>query len=1080
MPLHKRILAAATAIALALGMAAGGATPAMAAAPDDTKVWVCKYSGTPGVNEQYKDGKNPIEVSVSTIDDTSDFDPVTGTGYFPDSQGRSYSLGYSSSFTGDPTIEDCPRPQLPIPGYTVTDQTCETGGSIVLDESAWITYVVTNSEGQVIPNDQLTNLPPGTYTVTPTAVPPAILDDEFYDPVAVIDAIDPALCADLATASIAFTAATCTTGEQLNADGFAMTGATLTSSTVVDGVYTVVFTADSGYLFAAGDGVSDDRTQLTYTGTLDGPDLTQCAVASATLAFTAATCTTGEQLNPGGYVVVGATLTSSTVVDGSYTIVFTAVPGSLFPAGGDGVSDDRTQLTLTGTLDGPDLTLCPVATATLAFTDPTCDDAQMLDEDGFQTVNAELVSVEVDGDAYTVVFETTGDALFAVGDGVSPDRTQLTLTGTLEPNDERLCLVVDATFTLPPATCEVGEDWENPIIDADAGVIWGEPVFDAEAGTVSITFTATAAYIFVTDDGGELAFSKTKTVTLDVADRDPELCDVATASVPLLDATCELGQRVDLENISGVNASFEVIDDGSYDGSYEVLFTADEGARFAGDLVTISVTGDLADRDPSLCLEPTVTVPVIDPTCEVGAILDVENIDAENATWVVIDDGSESGTYEVEFTADEGYRFEGDQTTLTVSGELAGPNAELCLEAIAAIAVTDADCFFDSTLDEEGFTAENATYEITAYDPATREYEVVFTADFGYRFDTELDGVSEDGTTRTFSGTLDAADPDGDGCVLPVTDARLAFVDATCLDPEALDVEGFQFDSELAELGSVTVEGLEYEVVFVALGEDTVFFQGDEPVDGRVVSEDGRTLTFTGTLDGPDEELCIDVVVPPVTVADDCFEQSYTVTAVEGVTYTRTVNGLEFPVEFGDSDTVTFDAVPFDTVTVTATAQPGYLLAEGYEPFEYTYEFDDECLPTAPVTTASVTWKQADCLGNPGSFTLTNEPGVIWTVDGVVVEGNRTYTSAVGSTPTIVADLEPASEEFPTGFGWNDPDQQTLWNLVFEAAKDCLPTLALTGATNALGGLGIVAVLIMLAGTGLVIARRREATRIQG
>lgn len=75
MPLHKRILAAATAIALALGMAAGGATPAMAAAPDDTKVWVCKYSGTPGVNEKYKDGKNPIEVSVSTISDTSEFDP---------------------------------------------------------------------------------------------------------------------------------------------------------------------------------------------------------------------------------------------------------------------------------------------------------------------------------------------------------------------------------------------------------------------------------------------------------------------------------------------------------------------------------------------------------------------------------------------------------------------------------------------------------------------------------------------------------------------------------------------------------------------------------------------------------------------------------------------------------------------------------------------------------------------------------------------------------------------------------------------------------------------------------------------
>ena len=48
------------------------------------------------------------------------------------------------------------------------------------------------------------------------------------------------------------------------------------------------------------------------------------------------------------------------------------------------------------------------------------------------------------------------------------------------------------------------------------------------------------------------------------------------------------------------------------------------------------------------------------------------------------------------------------------------------------------------------------------------------------------------------------------------------------------------------------------------------------------------------------------------------------------------------------------------------------------------------------------------------------------------------------------------------------------------AADDCLPTLAITGASNALGGLGMVAVLIMMAGTGLVVARRREAARIQG
>ncbi|MDO8337294.1 MAG: hypothetical protein Q7T15_03460, partial [Microcella sp.] len=537
---------------------------------------------------------------------------------------------------------------------------------------------------------------------------------------------------------------------------------------------------------------------------------------------------------------------------------------------------------------------------------------------------------------------------------------------------------------------------------------------------------------------------------------------------------------VDLENISGVNATFEVIDDGSESGSYEVEFTALEGFRFAGDQTTLTISGDLADRDPELCLEATYVAPVIDATCELGESLDVEGIDAENATIEVIDDGSESGTYEIEFTANEGYRFAGDQQSLTVTGDLAGPNTELCLEAVAAIAVTDADCFFDSTLDEDGFTSENAEYEITVYNAETREYEVVFTADYGYRFDTSLDGVSEDGTTRTFSGTLEAADPDGDGCVLPITDASIAFIDATCLDPQSLDEENFVFDSELAALDSVMYDGLDYEVVFVTIGEDTQFFQTDEPVEGRTVSEDGTVLTFTGTLDGPNEELCPEVIVPPIVVVDDCFEQSYTITDVEGVTYTRTVNGLELPVSFGEGDSVTYEATPFDTITVTATPDEGYLLAEGYEAFEYTYAFDEDCLPTAPVTTASVTWTQADCLGNPGSYTLTNEPGVIWTVDGVVVEGNTKYTAAIGSTPTIVASLEPASEEFPTGFGWSDEDQRTLWNLVFAAAEDCLPTLAITGASNALGGLGVIAILIMMAGTGLVVARRREAVRIQG
>ena len=764
------------------------------------------------------------------------------------------------------------------------------------------------------------------------------------------------------------------------------------------------YPTESGPLFSDDNVVDGTEIDWTYS---HGFGLSHLgyklySAASASIAFNDATCSTSQTLNVGGFVATNATFGDPVYDGANYTVVATANSGAYFPDGDD-VSLDNTTKTFSGTLSPPNPELCPVATASIDFTAPTCATGEQLNEDGFMVSNAELTSSEVVDGSYTVVFTATGDALFASGPGVSDDRTTLTFTGTLDPKNEQLCVVVEASFTLPPATCEVGEDWENPSIDADAGVTWGEPEFDPETSTVSITFLATGANVFAIEVEGETTFVKTLKFTLDVADRDPELCEAPTYDIPTDPATCELGESLDEGGIS-----------------------------------------------------------------------------AENATFVVIDDGSESGTYEIEFTADEGYRFADDQQTLTVTGELAGPNPKLCLEAIAAIAATDANCFFDSMLDEDGFTAENSTYEITVYNAETREYEVVFTAAYGYRFDTSLSGVSEDGTTRTFSGTLAAADPDGDGCVLPITDASIAFIDATCLDPQSLDEGNFVFDSELASLDSVMYDGLDYEVVFVAIGDDTQFFQDSEPVEGRTVSEDGKTLTFTGTLDGPNEELCLEAVVPPVTVVDDCFAQSYTITDVEGVTYTRTVNGLELPVSFDESDTATYEAAPFDTITVTAAPDEGYLLAEGYEAFEYTYAFDEECLPTAPVTTASVTWTQADCLGNPGSYTLTNEPGVIWTVDGVVVEGNTKYTAAVGSTPTIVASLEPASEEFPTGFGWSDAEQQTLWNLVFEAAEDCLPTLALTGASNALGGLGVIAILIMMAGTGLVVARRREAVRIQG
>ena len=76
----------ATVMTVAFMAAAGLAFPPLAHAAPADKVWVCKYVGTPGVNETLKDGKQPILVSSNA---------VVGAGpgaWFKDGQNTSYVL----------------------------------------------------------------------------------------------------------------------------------------------------------------------------------------------------------------------------------------------------------------------------------------------------------------------------------------------------------------------------------------------------------------------------------------------------------------------------------------------------------------------------------------------------------------------------------------------------------------------------------------------------------------------------------------------------------------------------------------------------------------------------------------------------------------------------------------------------------------------------------------------------------------------------------------------------------------------------------------------------------------------------
>ena len=151
--------------------------PAVTASSNGSaKVFVCKYVGTPGVDERLQTGNNPISVSVNAIPD------YQGVGsYFADAHGRSYVLAEDNRTgggqEGEPSVSECPAPDGPtevFPAATATQFTCVddqvVGGFITVDLSVpGVSYSVEDSNGDTVAFDpssgQTSVLDVGTYTV---------------------------------------------------------------------------------------------------------------------------------------------------------------------------------------------------------------------------------------------------------------------------------------------------------------------------------------------------------------------------------------------------------------------------------------------------------------------------------------------------------------------------------------------------------------------------------------------------------------------------------------------------------------------------------------------------------------------------------------------------------------------------------------------------------------------------------------------------------------------------------------------------------------------------------------------------
>lgn len=330
---------------------------------------------------------------------------------------------------------------------------------------------------------------------------------------------------------------------------------------------------------------------------------------------------------------------------------------------------------------------------------------------------------------------------------------------------------------------------------------------------------------------------------------------------------------------------------------------------------------------------------------------------------------------------------------------------------------------------------------------------------------------------------------------LPITNASIGFIAPTCdlgqqLDPTKFVVDDAELARYAPELSTLT--GPTYAVVFVTIDEDARFFDSSTPVPGRTVSNGGTTLTFTGTLLGPDPSDCeLLPLVDPFTFVDTCTEQSFTLFFVEGITYWVTINdGEPFAAVFGlGDDSRTYLVEQGDRVSVMPTADPGYALAPE-QPTPLDREFavygPDECqLPELPNWPASVTVTDQVCtpLGLTGG-TLTvllstgpdENPVPVRYYLAYGTPEQRELTAA--TTSVAPGSYVVTAVATVTTDSINNAGNTAEFEVTVDAAADqeCdLPTLAFTGATSALAGLGAASLLLVLAGFGIMIARRQRA-----
>ena len=272
------------------------ATLATATASADTihKSYVCKYVGTPGVDETLQTGQNPIWVDNHSL--TGKDDSVVQVGdTFSDEQGTSVVVvANTARLDPEPGVDQCPAPVGPTKvtatAPTATAPTCYADGKLTVPaDTESISYASLPS-----------GTGPGDYTVTATAKQGYVIEGTSSWDITVLPMLTGAVCLTTVTP----VPPTVTPSTVCEVQGTYAIPATTGITYLLDGTVVSAGTYDgpaSGLVTAkANEGYTLSDASWKYQLTVAPPELCPAAVVEAPTETTTPT----ETVTPAGTAAV--------------------------------------------------------------------------------------------------------------------------------------------------------------------------------------------------------------------------------------------------------------------------------------------------------------------------------------------------------------------------------------------------------------------------------------------------------------------------------------------------------------------------------------------------------------------------------------------------------------------------------------------------------------------------------------------------------------------------------------------------------------------------------------------------------